>query len=725
MLYTVDEFRARVRQDMPGLVQDLQEQTSRHGASERDAWTASLPIVAAALSHPSLESLHLALRERKSLSLEYRLPGAGSWCDVVLLGRGTTRPGAVILELKDWDVSGISPGPRAGLINHRGEWRLHPSEQVRGYVEYCRYFHSAVIREQGDVAGCTLLTSARSTGSLEEAPHDQLVATYPVFHAGEEDLRDRVASYVTQRLTSGDEDWAEAFEHGRYEQDRSFVKTIAMAMARDDQGHLVLLDGQRKGFEHCLAEIDSLIADAPDEKMAIIIEGPPGSGKSVLAAKLWAALSKDDRLPGDKVIVATSTVQRSNWNALVVKMSGERASRGIVKKTADFNPGIGTSWVKKQRALGERVEIEDWRQNMLLALRKGIVPRLHNNSIGLSVVDEAHALIDPTAPGKNGIPPSGWTHHAGPQAYHVMRASRISIFLLDPEQSYRDNETTSPETIRTLAKTVGVTRTTTISLEDSQFRCGGSTEYVQWVDRMLEGLPTPPGALPDKWRDTNAARRFRFEIVRDPAALDERLREHLAEGRTARLAASYARPWKTQKVGARPHQLPVDQQDFEIRYVRGGERRTWSRIWNYLPGGDYECFIQAPNGSAIRGDSLCEVGCPYVMRGFDFDYIGLLWLSDYVWRNDRWVAQLDHIHESALKLTKSRAKAALQPKRPRGKPAPKPRPDDPWVHSLLAQLRRGYRILLTRAIRGVYVWCEDDETREYLASRLAPNDAPT
>jgi len=396
-----------------------------------------------------------------------------------------------------------------------------------------------------------------------------------------------------------------------------------------------------------------------------------------------------------------------------------------VKKTADFNPGIGTSWVKKQRALGERVEIEDWRENMLLALRKGIVPRLHNNSIGLSVVDEAHALIDPTAPGKNGIPPSGWTHHAGPQAYHVMRASRISIFLLDPEQSYRDNETTSPETIRTLAKTVGVTRTTTISLEDSQFRCGGSTEYVQWVDRMLEGLPTPPGALPDKWRDTVAGRRFRFEIVRDPAALDEQLREHLAEGRTARLAASYARPWKTQRVGARPHQLPADQQDFEICYVRGGERRTWSRIWNYLPGGDYECFIQAPNGSAIRGDSLCEVGCPYVMRGFDFDYIGLLWLSDYVWRGDRWVAQLEHIHESALKLTKSRAKAALRPKRSRGKPAPPPRPDDPWVQSLLAQLRRGYRILLTRAIRGVYVWCEDDETREYLTSRLAQNDGPT
>ena len=37
-------------------------------------------------------------------------------------------------------------------------------------------------------------------------------------------------------------------------------------------------------------------------------------------------------------------------------------------------------------------------------------------------------------------------------------------------------------------------------------------------------------------------------------------------------------------------------------------------------------------------DPLCEVGCPYVVRGFDYDYVGVLWLSDLVWRG-RWVTQ--------------------------------------------------------------------------------------
>lgn len=30
----------------------------------------------------------------------------------------------------------------------------------------------------------------------------------------------------------------------------------------------------------------------------------------------------------------------------------------------------------------------------------------------------------------------------------------------------------------------------------------------------------------------------------------------------------------------------------------------------------------------MHQDPLSEVGCPYVVRGFDFDYVGLLWLED-------------------------------------------------------------------------------------------------
>ena len=38
------------------------------------------------------------------------------------------------------------------------------------------------------------------------------------------------------------------------------------------------------------------------------------------------------------------------------------------------------------------------------------------------------------------------------------------------------------------------------------------------------------------------------------------------------------------------------------------------------------------------------------------------------------------------------------------------------MHALTRQLQRGYRILLSRALRGVNIWFEDEETREHMRS---------
>jgi DUF2075 family protein len=41
------------------------------------------------------------------------------------------------------------------------------------------------------------------------------------------------------------------------------------------------------------------------------------------------------------------------------------------------------------------------------------------------------------------------------------------------------------------------------------------------------------------------------------------------------------------------------------------------------------------------------------------------------------------------------------------------------MDALVNRLARGYRILLTRAIHGVYVWFEDEETRRHVEACLA------
>jgi len=105
----------------------------------------------------------------------------------------------------------------------------------------------------------------------------------------------------------------------------------------------------------------------------------------------------------------------------------------------------------------------------------------------------------------------------------------------------------------------------------------------------------------------------------------------------------------------------------------------------------------------MHADPLCEVGCPYVVRGFDYDFLGVLWSKDLVWR-DGWQADPTHIFESAWRKTLSAAK--------------KRKNDIASQRALVDRLLRGYRILLSRAIHGVHVCFEDEPTREHVESLL-------
>jgi len=160
-------------------------------------------------------------------------------------------------------------------------------------------------------------------------------------------------------------------------------------------------------------------------------------------------------------------------------------------------------------------------------------------------------------------------------------------------------------------------------------------------------------------------------------------------------------PWTTQ--GApHPHDLPPEAQDFHLDTPSG----KWSRVWNQVVNGNnYSQFIQGAPGSRIAKDQLAEVGCTYAIRGFDFDYLGILWLHDLVWRDGRWATNIEHIHESGLSRAKSRAGNESSS-------------DGPAHQFLTQKLQEAYRILFTRAIKGVAVYVADRETREHLMEAL-------
>ncbi len=698
MLLEVGEFRRRVTKDLPNLIRDLQAETGRFGAEEAFAWEASLVKASDVLESPRLKGFHLHVGQRGSVAVEYRLPASSSYCDLVLLGRNELRPSALIVELKDWHPGSARPGPAESLVYFHGELALHPADQVRGYVEYCRRFHSAVIDRIADVHGCVFMTRTPDTEELRQPPHDALAAEIPLFADRELDSQERFPEFVLSRLSQPDEGFAIAFERGVYRQDRSFCRAIA-ELIQSGQSPFALLDHQRLALSVCLQKINEVLRSG--RKTTIVIEGPPGSGKSAVAAHLWAALRQVPELASDAcVVTTTSAAQRTNWKHLFERT--KRGAGGVVFSAASYAPA-NIRWVDeycKRNGL-PALPPDQWRKNIEIC-RAACGGRLAPDTPPLvSIVDEAHALINPEDP--RARTPSGYPVAFGPQAWHIIRASRIAVFLMDPQQGFRLRENTRVDHLQGWSREQGADFVGPISLAGAQFRAAGSVEYTRWVDHLL-GIGDPGAWRRSTWKG------MPFEVVDHPFALEEALRSQISVGGSARLVAAFARPWLSgPAANGKERSGAGSQPDFVIPVDRGKGSEAWVRRSNYVPGGtDYTFFIQSPPGSPLSRDPLAEVGCPYVVRGFDFDWIGLLWLKDLVWRRDGWRVLPENVHETGF----GAAIRGAQRETARGM-------EGKDYQEVLRRTQQAYRILLTRAMKGVVVWFEDAETREHVLAELA------
>ncbi len=747
MLITIEQLQRWFKEDSTTLVSRLQEETGRYGSEESNAWRRSLQTLTTVFRAPSFKPLHLYFERRGNLALEYQLPAASSWADVVLLGQHDTAPSAVILELKDWTTAADRPGKAEGLIERMGRQELHPSDQVRGYTEYCRRFHSA-IDERAEVHGCVLFTHQVYTDAYTATPNHELSRHYPIFTTALEDIENRFPDFFRTRLTEPNQEFAIKFATGRYRQQRGFVAQIGAQILDPESTPFELLDNQRRAFALCKAVVDECFLSerrTTPQKRVVIVKGPPGSGKSAIAARLWASLVTDERLPqGDVVFTTTSMSQNSNWSYIFDQLAEEGGS-ALVRKASIFTPLTPNALGRLRRTHGDALMSDhlQWRDN--LQLLRNLGAGFHDGSRDdqnlVTVVDEAHSLINPEhRPGRGKF---GFSTSLGPQAYHIIRTSQLTIFLLDRAQGYRERENTTIEDIIKWSRELGAGNPEVIGLEGAQFRCAGSAEYVTWLESFLSGASTVTNqVLASAWYQPEIAEKpanvtdlraelrkqellrageeaspyvvsrrlrkaeFEFKLFDNPVRLESALRDRAAEGNSIRLLSSYSREWKTSETTA-PHELPASMKDFCETYLENGEEKVWSRVWNCVPrrGTDYTAFIRAAPGSRMAEDSLCEVGCPYAVRGFDYDYVGILWLDDFIWRDGQWKVNETSVYESGITNLVNRA---ITEETTAG----------PAHRELRERTAQAYRILFTRALKGTYVWVPDAETRQHIAESL-------
>jgi uncharacterized protein len=254
-----------------------------------------------------------------------------------------------------------------------------------------------------------------------------------------------------------------------------------------------------------------------------------------------------------------------------------------------------------------------------------------------------------------------------------MRAARTSVFFIDDMQVVRPAEVGSSELIRRTAEGLEIP---VIDFElEAQFRCGGSEGFVAWVENTLE-LRRTANVLWD------GAEEFEFHVVDSPQELEAWVRAKAATGFTARISAGFCWPWSN------PH--PDGTLVADVRLD------GWSMPWNAKPDAPrLAAGVPKSNFWASDPAGIDQVGCIYTAQGFEYDYAGVIFGRDLVYRTGSgWVGQPEFSHDTIVKRDASTAE------------------------DFTRLVKNAYRVLLTRGLRGCAAYFTDAQSREFVLSRL-------
>ena len=290
------------------------------------------------------------------------------------------------------------------------------------------------------------------------------------------------------------------------------------------------------------------------------------------------------------------------------------------------------------------------------------------NDIDVLILDEAHRLRKTSA--HRFQPKAQRTDLA--QVDELVRSAKTSVFFIDDLQAVRPDEVGSTDLIRDAALR-NAADIQEFELE-TQFRCAGSKGFVNWVDNTL-GLDETANPL---WDGSEG---FDFQIVDSVEQLDAMIRSKADEGHTARLVAGFCWPWSN----------PLDDGSL-VPDVKVG---AWQMPWNAKSdAGRLADGIPQERFWASDPRGINQVGCIYTAQGFEFDYVGVIFGRDLRWdpASESWVADPGSSHDSMVK----RAKGV----------------------EFLELVKRTYRILLTRGMKGCYVYFEDRPTGDHMARRV-------
>jgi DUF2075 family protein/SOS-response transcriptional repressor LexA len=604
------------------------------------------------------------------ISIEFQIPLTSQRIDFIITGLDEDqKEQVIIIELKQWSSAQLTD--KDAMVRTRfqhGETEtVHPSYQAWSYAALIESYNQTVRDEQINLVPCAYLHNYNPDNVITHPFYSYHTSKAPVFLKSD---AVKLREFIKKFVKYGDnKDILYRIENGRLRPSKQLADSIASMIRGNrefimraepnaepggspDRSHgstgnreFIMIDEQKGVYETAL----SMAARArSDKKRVLVVEGGPGTGKSVVAVNLLAELTQRGQVTR---YVSKNAAPRAVYKAKLT---------GTLKKRMIDNLFGGS---------GDYCDIAE-------------------NTFDTLIVDEAHRLNM-----KSGL----YQNKGENQVLELIRAAKCTIFFVDNDQQIHIKDIGEANLIARWAEQEGA-KVQRMKLK-SQFRCNGSDGYLAWLENTLQIKETANIRL--------SPQEFDFRIVDNPAELRALIRAEnraqspanrladnaaqspednsatIPENNKSRLVAGYCWDWISKK-DPEAYDITFPQHDFRMRWNLTKDGSTW---------------IIAP-------DSINEIGCIHTCQGLELDYVGVIVGPDLRFENGRVVT--DVAQRSSMDRSISGIKTMMK--------------EDPQEARQVADriIKNTYRTLLTRGMKGCYVYFCDTALRDHFASRLSP-----
>lgn len=445
------------------------------------------------------------------VSIEYVLPLTSKRIDFILTGKdGENRDTAVIIELKQW--SEVAKTGKDGVVKTflgGGEKETsHPSYQAWTYAALIEDYNETVRKEDIRLMPCAYLHNLNSGAAINDPFYNAHTSKAPVFIS--KDVK-KLAQFLKSHVKYGDSDnIMYRIENGKIKPSKGLADSLASMLSGNQE--FLMIDDQKLVYE---AAIDLAHRAQQEKKKVLIVEGGPGTGKSVVAVNLLVELTKREMV-----------VQYVSKNAAPRAVFAAKLT-GTMTKTKINNMFKGSG-----SYIGAETSFFD-----------------------VLIVDEAHRLNE-----KSGL----YGNQGENQIKEIIGASRMAIFFLDENQRVTLSDIGSLKEIEDWSNKLGAS-ISRMELK-SQFRCNGSDGYLAWLDSSLQIRETANTTLESVDYD--------FKVFDSPTRLREEIFQKNAINNKARLVAGYCWKWESKK-NKSAMDIQIPEYGFEAQWNLATDGSLW------------------------------------------------------------------------------------------------------------------------------------------------------